>query len=80
MKLINVAAEMDSDSSHLLITGDFNLQSFDWILWSVPGSDFPAGSLPEVLDDAFYHTYNIGCAKDRHPLLWIWQLYDYQWS
>jgi len=38
-KLINVAAEMDSDFSHLLITSDFTLQSFDWILRSAPGSD-----------------------------------------
>ena len=54
-KLINVAAEMDSDSPHLLITGDFNnLQSIGCISWSAPGSNSPASSLPKALDDAFY--------------------------
>jgi len=70
-KLINVAAETDSDSSHPLITGVFNLQSIDWILWSAPGSDFQVGSFPEALDDAFYFNMH-PLAKDRCPLLWIW--------
>jgi len=42
-----------SDSSHLLIMGNFNLPSIDWTSWSVPGEDSPAGFLLEVLDDIF---------------------------
>ena len=64
VELINVAAETDSDSPHLMITGVFNLQCIDWILWSVPGNNFPVGSFPEALDDAFYFKMHL-LAKDR---------------
>jgi len=37
--------------------GDFILPTIDWTSWSAPGEDSPAGSLLEVLDDAFLFQY-----------------------